>query len=105
MIVTFDKEYLRDLYESGNTPDKSHRYQPDIIKRYQKCIRVLSAAPNIKFLWRVNSMNYEELSGDKKGLSSIRVNNQYRIEFKVNENLREPKLTVCNIIELSNHYK
>lgn len=32
MIVTFDKEYLRELYETGKG-DKKHRFQPDIVKR------------------------------------------------------------------------
>ena len=52
------------------------------------------------------SLNYEVLSGDKKGISSIRVNSQYRIEFTVNKiEDKEPVLTICNILELSNHYK
>ncbi|WP_300506976.1 type II toxin-antitoxin system RelE/ParE family toxin [uncultured Duncaniella sp.] len=105
MIVIFDKEYLRDLFESGKTTDKRHRYQPQIVKRYQNGIRTLIAAPNIEFLWRINSLRYEVLSGDKAGISSIRVNDQYRIEFKVDENSENPTLTICNIIELSNHYK
>lgn len=34
------------------------------------------------------------------------VNDQYRIEFAVSHELDgEEKLTICNIIELSNHYK
>lgn len=33
MIVIFDKDYLRELYETGKS-DKKHRFQPDIIKRY-----------------------------------------------------------------------
>lgn len=105
MIVIFEKEYLRDLYEVGKTNDKHHRFQPDIIKRYQNCIRALIAAPDIQFLWKINSLRYEELHGDKAGLSSIRVNNQYRVEFSVSEKSEECRLTICNIIELSNHYK
>ena len=34
MVVTFDKPYLRELYENSATKDKKHRFQPDIIKRY-----------------------------------------------------------------------
>ena len=30
MIVTFDKDYLRELYETGKA-DKKHRFQPDIV--------------------------------------------------------------------------
>lgn len=43
--------------------------------------------------------------GDKKGISSIRVNLQYRIEFTVQKDKNDLKLTLCNILELSNHYK
>ena len=56
-------------------------------------------------LTRFGSLHYEKLHGDKEELSSVRVNDQYRIEFK--ESLEEGKqiATICNITELSNHYK
>ena len=38
MLVTFDKEYLKELYVSGKCSDKKHRFQPDVIKRYARCI-------------------------------------------------------------------
>jgi proteic killer suppression protein len=51
-------------------------------------------------------LEYEVLSGDKEGISSIRVNDKYRIEFVVShEEDGKALLTICNIIELSNHYK
>ncbi|HHV85760.1 MAG TPA: addiction module killer protein, partial [Petrimonas sp.] len=59
----------------------------------------------IEDLFTINSLNYEVLKGDKAGISSIRVNNQYRIEFTVTDNGAEPIVSVCNIFELSNHYK
>ena len=61
MIVTFEKEYLQNLYE--------------------------------------------KLHGDKEGLSSVRVNNQYRIEFEETKQNGEDISTICNITELSSHYK
>lgn len=105
MIVTFEEEYLRQLYEDGKCQDKKHRFQPDIIRRYQKAIRFLFGASSIESLWSIRSLNYEVLSGDKAGRSSVRVNDQYRIEFLVSRNDDEPILTVCNVVELSNHYK
>ena len=105
MVVTFEHEYLRTLYEDGKSHDKKHRYQPDIIKRYQKAINFLKGASCIEALWPIRSLQYEVLSGDKAGLSSVRVNDQYRVEFSVTENDNEPVLTICNVIELSNHYK
>ncbi len=105
MIVTFDKEYLKELYETGKTNDKKYRFQPDIVLRYQKRIDTLLYASNIQVLQAINSLHYKELKGEKKGVSSIRVNDKYRIEFAVKDEDIEPIVTICNILELSNHYK
>lgn len=105
MVVTFETEPLQILYQEGRSPDKKHRFQPDIIRRYQKAINFLKGASSIESLWQIRSLNYEVLSGDKAGRSSVRVNDQYRVEFTVDVNNNEPILTVCNILELSNHYK
>ena len=105
MIVIFDKDYLEELYSKGKTDDKRHRFQPDIVKRYKKRIDILKRALNIEELFTIHSLNYEVLKGDKEGISSIRVNNKYRLEFLVSETWDEPIITVCNILELSNHYQ
>jgi toxin HigB-1 len=105
MIVTFEEEYLQNLYDTGKSGDKKHRYKPEIIHKYQICIRYLLGASNIEALFTINSLNYKVLKGDKAGISSIRVNKQYRIEFTVTEQGAESIVTVCNILELSNHYK
>jgi proteic killer suppression protein len=33
MEITFEKEYLRELYESGTATDKKHRFQPDVVNK------------------------------------------------------------------------
>ena len=105
MIVAFEKQYLCDLYETGKSNDKKHRFQPQIIEKYKERIDTLKKANRIEDLFLIASLNYEMLQGDKKGISSIRVNLKYRIEFTVKINEMETSLTICNIIELSNHYK
>lgn len=105
MIVTFEETYLRELYEKGTTDNKKHRYQPDIVRRYRKCIQLMKSVPDIVSLTKYNSLNYEALVGNKTGISSIRVNDKYRIEFTVRVSKEDLLVTVCNIIELSNHYK
>lgn len=105
MVVTFEEKYLQDLYERGITDDKRHRFQPDIVKRYKKCIDLMKKVPDTVSLAKYNLLNYELLKGDKQGISSIRVNNKYRVEFTVKETTSEPIITVCNILDLSNHYK
>lgn len=44
MIVEFEEEYLRDLYNKGNSGDKKHRFQPDVVKPYKKDIDYLKWA-------------------------------------------------------------
>jgi proteic killer suppression protein len=105
MIVTFEEEYLRDLYEKGRSDDKRHRYQPEIIRKYIQCINLMRRIPDINSLTKYNGLNFKNLKGDKAGISSIRVNKQYRIEFTAMDNGIEQLVTVCNILELSNHYK
>ncbi|MBD5321060.1 MAG: addiction module killer protein [Bacteroides sp.] len=105
MIVTFEEDYLKILYEEGRSVGEKHRFQPDIIRRYQKAINFMKGASCIESLWQIRSLKYEVLSGNKAGLSSVRVNDQYRVEFSVTLNEKEPILTICNVVELSNHYK
>ena len=40
MVLNFEKEYLRELYEKGKSSDKKHRFQPEIIRAYAKCVCV-----------------------------------------------------------------
>ena len=105
MIIEFDKDYLRELYTEGRTNDKKHRYQPEVIRGYQKAVFVLSSANTITDLFRNNALNYEVLKGDKKGISSVRINRQYRLEFTVRDVMNEQIVTVCRLLDISNHYK
>ena len=71
MFIEFDKDYLRELFEQGRTSDKKHRYQPEVIKGYQKAVASLKRAINVEMLYRLNSLNYEVLKGDKLSLIHI----------------------------------
>ena len=105
MIVTFEKAYLQELYEDGKAKGKKHRYQPEIVKGYKNCINLMRRVADADALKKYNGLNFEPLKGDKAGTFSIRVNDKYRIEFTVTDNGGDPIVVVCNILELSNHYK
>ena len=76
MEITFEKDYLRELFYDGVASDKHHRYQPDIVKRYVRVVNILDSVEKISDLLRYRSLRYEKLVGDKAGLESVRVNNQ-----------------------------
>lgn len=105
MIVTFDKKYLEELYVDGKTTNKHYRFQPDIISRYIKVINIMKNAGNINDIKRLSGLHYEQLVGDKNGLSSVRVNNKYRVEFIEMREGEQIITTICNITDLTNHYQ
>lgn len=105
MLIEFDKEYLRELYEDGKTDDRKHRYQPEVVRGYQKAVFALMSANRVADLFRYHALNYEVLHGDKEGISSVRVNRKYRLEFIVSELMGEEVVTVCRLLDISNHYK
>ena len=104
MRIEFDKEYLKDLYEKG-VSDKKHRFQPEVVKKYVKVINIMKNAGRVEDLFPFASLHYEVLNGDMKGIESVRVNDKYRVEFQSYAEGAEVKVTVCNILELSNHYQ
>ena len=105
MKVLFDKDYLGNLYEKGDSGDRKHRFQPQVVKKYKRVVDLMIESPNVLSLAKYNALRYEKLIGDKKGLSSVRVNDQYRIEFEEIIQDNEVVATICNITDLSNHYQ
>jgi proteic killer suppression protein len=105
MEIKFDKKYLQELYETGTTTDKKYRFQPQIATKYRKTVDTLESVAGVEDLYQYNALHYKVLKGDKAGLESVRVNDQYRIEFKTTKVVSETVAIICNIIELSNHYK
>jgi len=103
--INFEKEYLQELYEVGKTTDKKHRFQPQIVVKYQKTVAILKSVSHVEDLFLYNGLRYEVLQGDNEGIESVRINDQYRIEFTTMRVVSETVVIICNIKELSNHYK
>ena len=57
-------------------------------------------------LFTFQSLNYEKLKGDKKGISSLRINDQYRLEFReIPSQSDQSIIEICSIVDITNHYK
>ena len=105
MKVTFHEEYLEKLYTMGRCRNKKYRFQPQVVRGYQKAVKYLIQANRIEDLFPFKSLHFEALHGEKEGLFSVKANDQYRVEFSVTESEDKPIVTVCNVLELSTHYK
>lgn len=86
--------------------DKKHRFQPQIVNGYLKCVKALLNASRMEELYQYRSLNYEKLISDKKGLSSLRINDPYRLEFKEITNAsNQTVVEICSLVDITNHYK
>ena len=105
MIVTFEEDYLKELYEEGKCHDKHHRFQPQIARKNTRTVDLMKQLSHLIGLAQYAGLHYEALHGDKEGLSSVRVNDQYRIEFREILDGDKAIAEVVSITDLSNHYK
>jgi proteic killer suppression protein len=103
MEIRFDKEYLEELYLNGKTKNKKYRFQPQVVKKYQKRIDTLAGVTRIEELFTLNSLNFEAL--ESSGNYSIRIDYHYRLEFQVSNSESEPIITICLIMDITNHYE
>ena len=67
MVVTFNEKYLEKLYTDGDTGIKKLRFQPQVVRGYQKGIKFLIQAKRKEDLFPFKSLNFEALHGDKEG--------------------------------------
>ena len=79
MIVQFEKEYLKELFEKGKTSDKHLRFQPQVIKKYILRVMTLQDAPNIEALYPLNSLPKAQKSSHLERNSSSKKKRYRRV--------------------------
>lgn len=84
MVVSFQNDGLRKLYESGKEQGKP-RYGKEVIKAFVRKIDMVVAAENSLALTKFHSLHFEKLVKEEKyrGMHSIRVNDKFRIILKI----------------------
>jgi len=103
MKIYFNNKYLQQLAESQ--PKGKMQYSSEVVTMYRKKLRILGNVKNSNELRAFKSLHFERLTGDKLGLYSIRVNEKYRLEFLINEEMDVVIEEIIVIEDLSNHYK
>ncbi len=102
MQVLFKTTDLKQLYLipvediKGKLP-----FQKSLIQQYKNRITLLESIEKISDLYSFKSLHFEKLKGDKLGLSSIRLNDQYRLIIEL---INEHFVKIL-IIEISKHYE
>lgn len=68
-----------------------------VIKSARRKLTVLKAAMDDRSLRNWKSLHYEKLRGDREGQRSIRLNDQYRMVFELDEETEPPTITILAI--------
>jgi proteic killer suppression protein len=90
MIKTFADRHTAELYETG----KSKRFPPEIWKRALRKLEYIDLATCLSDLTVPPGNRLHELEKDRKGQSTISVNDQWRICFRfVDKNAYDVELT------------
>lgn len=103
MQIKFNDAYLEKIYL--NQPIKGKPvFSAEIVKKFKKTILKILDAETTQELKQQKGLHFEALKGNKKGFYSMRVNIQYRLEFKIENDV----ITLFEIIlieHLSKHYE
>ncbi|MDP2582412.1 type II toxin-antitoxin system RelE/ParE family toxin [Shimia thalassica] len=68
-----------------------------LIKSARRKLTLLRAAPDERSLRNWKSLHYEKLKGDREGQRSIRLNDQFRLVFKLDDVTSPPTIIVVCI--------
>ena len=85
MIVSFADRATEDLYH-GRPTSRARRFPNDIVNLVLVKLDMLNGAAAVQDLKAPPGNRLEALKGDLKGFHSIRVNDQWRIVFRWENN-------------------
>ena len=94
MEVEFAEEWLAliETDQAGQT-----RLSVAIIKSARRKLTLLRAAPDDRTLRGWKSLHYEKLKGDREGQRSVRLNDQFRLIFSMDEATAPPTIIILGI--------
>ena len=68
-----------------------------VIKSCREKLTFIEAAPDERSIRNWRSLRYKKLEGDKNARRTIRINDQYRIVFVIDDETHPPVLTILEI--------
>jgi proteic killer suppression protein len=101
MQVTFGDERLQALYRTGKS--RKGKLPAELIKKFCLRVQILESAENIYDLRNPVSLNFEKMKGHESRFS-LRLNDQYRLEFEIvfEDDARTRGRVI--VMKLSDHY-
>ena len=92
IVFAADELALIETDEAGAT-----RFPVAVIKSVRRKLTILRAATDDRSLRNWKSLRYEKLKGNREGQRSIRINDQYRMVFRLDDETNPPTITILSI--------
>lgn len=83
MDVEFDDDELDRLETDGQF---TAGYSQEIVRAYRKRMQQIRGFRDERDFYALKSLHFERLKGDREGLSSIRLNSQWRLILEIRGN-------------------
>ena len=100
MQLKFNNDYLELLF-LGKETKKKPMYNEEVLIQFKKKVQILQLIESTHELNKFKGLRFKPLKGKKIGLYSIRINQAYRLEFKI---INELTIEIIIIEDLTNHY-
>jgi proteic killer suppression protein len=97
--LEFADDRLRRLYVERGYAQK--RFGPDVVKAFRAKVQLIAAATNEHDLRNLASLHLEQLKGDRRGTSSIRLNRQWRLVLRFRT---DPDGRTAVILEITDYH-
>lgn len=82
MIVSFRDKATEAIFDGRNTAAARRTLPQQLHSNAVRKLEVLNASVSLESVGKVPANHLEKLKGARKGLHSIRINDQYRICFR-----------------------
>lgn len=104
MRVIIEDEYLASIYSRGSSVIGKPKFNKEIEQGFIKRVIQIEQSQNTNNLRMLKSLHFEKLSGNLEGKNSIRINQAYRIIFRIEKDGNNNRVEIICVEELNNHY-
>jgi len=94
---SFQNDDLLELYEIGYSPRLL--LQPNVINGFFKAMLRIESTPNLQRLANNRGLRLEKLRGDRANQYSVRLNDQYRLILKVEQDDDGEVVLIIEIVD------
>jgi toxin HigB-1 len=90
----FKKKRVSALYEHEKN---AHKYPSEVVEAFFSAMSVISAAKDIRDLYHLKSLHFEKLKGGRNEDRSIRLNEQWRLTLRIENDEKGNFLLIIDI--------